>query len=273
MITRFALQAPTTRFKTFNFQAPNLAKALASPLHAVPKPPQRPTLAPFQRARLRAKIATITCSDPWTELATTAAESHGIHAHIESIPSQLALRGIYPPKPDPGPDRLPRVGAVRMRRCDGCGRIVPPNNVASFKLVRLCDDCRIEPETDPDIAADRPDSIRDSARAPGAQFGTLMEGPIADDTQRDAVRDQLNQLGLTDPEIMAMALTHAGYSTRRVADLGRWSQTYVRKLLNSAARKLRRSGLAVPKAPDHGTTSRTVNMDPVKLDCMSDRVR
>jgi hypothetical protein len=154
---------------------------------------------------------------------------------------------------------------------------VPPNNVASFKIVRLCDDCRIEPDADPDEIADRPDGGRDLARAPGAQLDILMEGPITDDANRDAARRQLNQMGLTDPEIMAMSLTHAGYSTRRVADLGRWSQTYVRKLLSSAAKKLRRSGVAVPKAPAPESMPRSCTVDPQKLDCMtahvSDRVR
>jgi hypothetical protein len=225
-------------------------------------------LPPFQQARLRAKIAALTCSEPWTDLATESAQAQGIVPNIANVASQLALRGIYPPKPDLGPHHLPRIGAVRMRRCDGCGRIVPPNNLASYKLVRLCDDCRIEPETDLDETVEKPTG----ARAPGARFGILIEGLTDDDTKRQEARKQLNQIGLTDPEIMAMSFTHAGYSTRRIADFGRWSQTYVRKLLYSAATKLHRSGLAVPQAPA-AATNRPRFLDPVDLDDMSHRVR
>lgn len=99
-----------------------------------------------------------------------------------------------------------------------------------------------------------------------------MEGFIDADAKRNQAHEQLHQLGLTEPEITAMAFTYAGYSTRRVAELGRWSQTYVRKLLNSAAKKLRRSGLMVPRPSNDGTNHQPLNVDPLKLDFMTEHV-
>ena len=231
---------------------------------APPKPMVRPPLPAFARARLRAKVAAVTCSEPWTETAAESAEKHGINPNVKSVLAQLWARGIYPPKPDPGPNSLPRVGAVRMKRCDGCGRIVPPNNLASHRLVRLCDDCRIEPDADPN---EKPGS----ARAPGAHLRTLVEGAVNGEFNREEAREKLAQIGLTDPEVMALALTHAGYSTRRVGEMGRWSQSYVRKLLKSAAKKLHRSGLGVPEGSKAEPSHRDFRVDPVKLDAMTPR--
>jgi hypothetical protein len=225
---------------------------------APPRPVARPPLPAFGRARLRAKVAAVACSEPWTDAATESAERNGIDPNMANVRAQLFARGIYPPKPDAGPNGLPRLGAVRMKRCDGCGRIVPPNSVASYRLVRLCDDCRIEPDADLD-------DNEGGAQAPGAQLGVLIEGAI-EDANREAARAKLNEIGLSDPEIMAMALTHAGYSTRRVAELGRWSQAYVRKLLRSAADNLRRSGLAAPKARAAQKSGRARFVDPDMLD-------
>jgi hypothetical protein len=230
-----------------------------------PKPIARAPLAAFARARLRAKVAMVTCSETWTETAAEAAEKSGIDPDTTNVSAQLCARGIYPPKPDAGPALLARVGAVRMKRCDGCGRITPPNNVASYRLVRLCDDCRIEPDADLDESAG-------GARAPGAQLRTLVEGAVNGEFNREAARDKLAQIGLTDAEVMALAMTHAGYSTRRVAEMGRWSQSYVRKLLKSAAKKLQRSGLAVPKGSSAEVSHRDFRVDPVKLDAMTPRV-
>jgi len=228
----------------------------------------RPKLPAFQRARLRAKIAAVTCSEPWTELAAAAAETQGVDPSIANVARQIAARGIYPPPSEPGPRSRPRIGAVRMRRCDACGRMVPPNNMASFKLIRLCDDCRIEPDADLDETAQKPTC----ARTPGVQFSILIEGVTNQEVKRNDARRQLNQIGLTDPEITAMALICTGCSTRRIADMSQWSQTYVCKLLASAARKLQRSGLRVPKAPEP-EAHRPSFVDPVTLDDLSDRVR
>jgi hypothetical protein len=264
MIAHSTAAASLIRITHFNFASP-VAKPSRAPMV---KPAKRRPMAPFLRGRLRAKVAIVTCSEPWTEHAAAKAEAQGIDPKIANVARQLADCGIYPPPMDLGPDRLPRTGAVLMRRCDGCGRVVPPNNVASYRLVRLCDDCRIEPEVDPDHAADQ----AHVARAPGAHLCTLMKGVVDDDANRRRAREQLTQIGMTEPEIMAMSFTHAGYSTRRVADLGRWSQSYVRKLLKSAANKLRRSGLALPKPRVADQTSRTRNLNPVKLDGMTERL-
>ena len=145
-------------------------------------------------------------------------------------------------------DLLPRIGAVRMRRCHACARIVPPNNLASYKLVRLCDDCRIQPDVHPDEIDQKPTC----ARAPGAHLRQWIEGVTYEKPHLGNPRKRLMQIGLTDSEITAMALVFAGYSTRRVGNIGHWSQAYVRKLFKFATNKLQRSGLPVPKAPPAG---------------------
>jgi hypothetical protein len=268
MIAYPTMNSQLLGLKNFNFANP-IAKPPKSPKKA---PNPRPRLAAFQKARLRARVSMVTCSEPWTEVAVERAEAQAIDPMIANVERQLADRGIYPPRPDLGPNRLPRAGAVLMRRCDGCGRVVPPNNVASYRLVQLCDDCRIEPDVDRNDAADQPANRPHGARAPGAQFGTLMEGIVDAGANRKEAREQLIQIGLTEAEIMAMSFTHAGYSTRRVAELGRWSQTYVRKLLKSAASKLRRSGLVVPQPRNVEVSCRSRSVDPVKLDGMTQRL-
>ncbi len=259
MINRNASPAIPFRpiFKSRSGPSP-LPSVLAGPQAAVRRQPS--PLPAFQIARLRARIGAVTCSEPWSETAMSHAQKQGVNPANENIARQLADRGIYPPPVDAGPNQRLRRGAVRMRRCDACGRIVPPNNVAEHLLVRLCDDCRIEPATDLDESANE----SQIARAPGAQSRLWVEGLTDADANRNTARQTLMQMGLTEPEVMALSLMHAGYSTRRIADLGRWSQTYVRKLLQSAGKKLRRSGLKVPQ-PERQKLPRCRPVDPTKL--------
>jgi hypothetical protein len=267
MITQLAPVVSVIRLKSFTPAGGPARQVNPNPpsVPAIAKCMVRPPLPEFQRARLRAKVAAVTCSEPWTELAAASAEVHAIDPNLNNVEAQLKDRGIYPPRPELGPDRWPRRGAVRMRRCDACGRTVPPNNLACHRLIRLCDDCRIEPDIDPDEAAE----MADFARAPGAQLCTLVEGYVSRDATPQSARQQLQQLGLTDPQITAMALTQAGYSSRHVAQLCRWSRSHVRKLLNAATNTLRRSGLEVPKTSNPGTNLRSRSVDAMKLDGMT----
>jgi hypothetical protein len=240
-------------------------------LPQIVRPPiRRVPLRNLQRQRLREKVAALTCSTPWAEDAAAKAEQQGVDPNSAQMARQLAERGIYPPRPELGPLQLPRRRPVRMRRCDACGRLVPPNNLASNRFVRVCDDCRIQPEVDLDEIPANPQG----ARAPGAQLCTLVEGNTDADENRRLARRHFREMGLTDAEVMALSFTYAGYSTRGVAELGRWSQTYVRKLLQSAGRKLRRCGLQVPRSQQAiaAANARPTCVDPLKLDAMSTRV-
>ena len=266
-----SLAVATKQFKTFSFAskpsdvAPNPAAKCISPGGVTAISQRGRPLAAFERERLRAKVGAIACSEPWAELIAAAAERQGIDPNIANMARALADRGIYPPRADLGPDRRRRRGAVRMCRCDACGRIVPPIALAEHRMVRICDDCRFQPEVDLDEPAE--------ARAPGAHPHLLMEGPDTANMTPSTTRQQLLRLGLNEAEVMALAFTHAGYSTRRVAEFGRWSQTYVRKLLASAGRKLQRSGLNAPKPPTSEPLGRSRFVDPVKLDAMSTRAK
>jgi hypothetical protein len=228
---------------------------------------QRLPLAQHQRARLAAQIDAITCSQPWSEVAAAAAEMAGLSPEQPALAMQLRSRGIYPPRADAGPGGVLRRGTVRMKRCHVCGRIVPPNNLATHRLARVCDDCRIEPPADLDASHGEPEP----ARTPGVRSRTLMKDVIDDEHQPATARQRLFELGLTDVQITAVALLHAGYSSRRVAEMLRCSQTYICKLLNSANRKLRRSGLSLPSIGHSTPHQRTCSVDPVKLDAMGGR--
>jgi hypothetical protein len=284
MATQSSVAVPAIVVKTFHFDAGRKAPNRAAPNRPVPAHPApacpvaarkspnttrkgapRQPLPAYARDRLRAKVSAVTCSESWAEVAAQAAEVHSIDPNIANIAPQLADRGIYPPRAELGPDCRPRHNAVRMRRCDACGRIVPPNNLASHQLIQLCDDCRIQPEVDPDRSAD----IVDDGRHPQAQLRTLVAGCVSQDANVATAREQLQRIGLTDHEITVLAFTYAGYSSRALAQLCNWSRPFVRRRIESASRKLRSAGLVVPKAPQTISMGRMQRIDPHKLNAMA----
>ncbi|MBV8782293.1 MAG: hypothetical protein JO353_12930 [Phycisphaerae bacterium] len=250
---RSATTPSVTRTLSFNFK---------------PRPAATPApMTDLQRRRLASRIASIACSSRWADVAIAAAERNRIDPANAKFDRQLADRGIYPPPADPGRDDLPRRHPVRMRRCNACGRIIPPNNMAYHRLIRVCDDCRIEP-TDADD-----DKM---ARTPGVQFDTLVEGYGDKQTPEQTARQKLASLGLTNQEICILAFMIEGYSTRRIAGFVHRSQTFVLKVRNSALSKLRRSGLKMPARREPNAEvplPRVWNVDPAKLESFTDRRR
>ena len=225
----------------------------------------QPPLNSLQRSRLLARIAAITCSSAWTSAVFSAAEAAVLDPTLISVAKALRDRGMYPPPIDAGQRDLPRRHPVRMRRCGACGRYVPPNNLAEHKLIRVCDDCRIEPDSVEEAL-----EKASGARTPGVQFRVLVEGAVAGATARQAARKKLNEFGLTDQEITVLAFLIEGYSTRRIARFIERSQTFVLKIRRTAEQKVRRSGCSATL--DYRTThlpeQRARAVDPLKLDAI-----
>lgn len=153
---------------------------------------------------------------------------------------------IYPPPPDIVPGRPRHV--VRMKRCNLCGKKVPPQYTATLNLhgifVRICADCAIQP------------SLR------SAQETLSVERLL----RERAVYKELKSIKLNDAEIAAMALWWEGCTQRQIGHWLEKSQSFIRLLLKSGMDKVRRAGLALPPRPEAPTGRRTVRTDPAILD-------
>lgn len=172
-------------------------------------------LSLVDRERLRNKLFRVTCSDSWTDHATSQSESAGFTPTTAKLLAKVAECGIYPPAGD----------LIHMGRCDSCGHIFPPAYLVTVFMFRICSDCAVRPS----VSDLETYSVRD------ARYSVLMQ--------------ILKNAQLNEPEIAALCHQWEGLSQRGIAALMNRSKTWVRQLLISANRKLAEAGITLPDSP------------------------
>lgn len=174
-----------------------------------------PPLSVVDRDRLRNRIFVVSCSDSWTDHATSQAERAGFTPTTSKLLARISECGIYPP---PG-DR------VQMLRCDSCQHFFPPTYLVSVFSFHVCQDCAYRPAV------------------------TDHETHMVRDTRHTILMEILKHAHLKDSEIVALCRQWEGMSQRGIATVMNKSKTWVRDLLISANRKLSEAGIRLPDPP------------------------